>query len=204
MRGKCYLPVLLCILPTGCAGPQAQALPTEREMVLTEGATITVFPLPHKQALHPESGDIPFTGSLQIRAGPGFKRYYTWDGETRSVDLDPRDERWYGSFGAYYPGPGSHWRSNHGITRGVLEEGQMDFESAEEAERWLAAPSRCTVYTHDGLAVDFRKSRGAGGTLLVGVWQILIRKQLPMTLRGSHDNLISISGKAVQHPSPVE
>src|SRR5437763_367808 len=84
---------------------------------IKEGTTITVYPLPHKQALYPESGDIPFTGSLQIRAGSGFRRYYTWDGETRWVDLEPREKRWYGSFGAYCGGPGSHWKSNHGITR---------------------------------------------------------------------------------------
>src|SRR5579864_9515705 len=120
--------ILICVLLAGCTGMGAPVSSTEREMVLTEGTPITVNPLPHRQALYHESGDIPFTGPLEIPAGSGFTRSYTWDGETRSVDLFPRDERWYGSFGAYYPGPGSHWRSNHGITRGVLEEGQMHFD----------------------------------------------------------------------------
>ena len=165
---------------------------SEREMVLTEGTTITVNPLPHKQALHPVPGDMPFTGSLKIRAGAEFTRSYSWDGETRSVDLWPRDERWYGSFGAYYPGPASHWRSNHGITRGVLEEGQMHFDTMEDAQNWLASKPYA-VYTHDGLVVDFRKNSGGGGTLSVDVWQILVRRQRPTMLKNSHDDLISIS-----------
>src|SRR5207245_8803694 len=140
--------ILICVSLIGCTSAGAPVLPSEREMVLTEDATITVYPLPHQQAIHPEVGDIRFTGSLKIRAGFEFRRYYTWDGDTRSVDLWPRDKRWNGSFGAYYPGPGSHWLSNNGITRGVLEEGQMHFDTVEDAKSWLASKSYA-VYTHD-------------------------------------------------------
>jgi len=187
---KLSLRVLICLLLVGYTTPKAFPASPEREMVLTEGTAITVYPLPHKQALYPQAGDIPFTGSLQIRAGSGFERDYTWDGETRSIDLWPRDKRWYGRFGAYYPGPGSHWKSNHGITRGVLEEAQMHFDTVEDAQNWLGSRPYA-VYTHDGLVVDFRKNSGAGGTLSVDVWQILIRMQRPATLKGSHDQLIS-------------
>src|SRR5437868_6434891 len=172
----------------------APVSPAEREMVLSEGAMIRVNPLPNRQIAYPGGGTIAFIGSLQIRAGSGFTRYYTWDGETRAVDLWPRDERWYGSFGAYYPGPGSHWQSNHGITRGVLEEGQKHFDRVEDAQSWLAS-KRTAVYTRDGLVVDFGKNAGAGGTLSVDVWQILIHGQKPASLSGSHDDLISVSKK---------
>jgi hypothetical protein len=184
--------ILVCVSLAGCIISAVTSAPLEREMVLKEGATISVHPLPHKQALHPEGGDIPFTGSLEIRANAGFRRDYTWNGETRSVDLWPRDQRWFGSFGAYYPGSESHWKANHGITRGVLEEGQMHFDTVNAAQKWLASKPYA-VYTHDGLVVDFRKNSGAGGTLLVDVWQILIRNQRPETLEGSHDELISVS-----------
>ncbi|SRR5258708_7486191 len=189
---KPSLSILIGVWLAARTSAGASVSPSEREMVLSEGTTITVYPLPHKQALYPQSGDIPFTGSLQIRAGSGFRRYYTWDGETRWVDLWPRDTRWYGSFGAYYPGPGSHWRSNHGITRGVLEEGQMHFDRMEDAQSWLASKPYA-VYTHDGLVVDFRKTTGAGGTLGVDVWEILVRKQRPTRLKDSHDDLVSVS-----------
>src|SRR5260370_18502078 len=106
------LRILICVSLVGCTSPGAPVSPSEREMALTEGTTITVYPLPHKQALHPEVGDIPFTESLKIRAGYGFRRYYTWDGATRSVDLWPRDKRWNGSLCAYYLAPESTLRSN--------------------------------------------------------------------------------------------
>jgi hypothetical protein len=171
----------------------ASVSPAEREMVLTEGATVTVNPLANKQAPYPGGGSLPFTGALMIRAGSGFTRFYTWDGETRSVDLWPRDKRWYGSFGAYYPGPGSHWRSNHGITRGTLQEGQMHFDTVEDAQKWLA-DMPCAVYTHEGLVVDFSKNSGGGGTLNVDVWQVFVRGKRPAMLKDSHDELISVSG----------
>src|SRR5215831_4837193 len=83
----------------GCINPRVFATPADQEMVLTEGVTLSVHPLPHKQVLYPEGGDIPFAGSLEIRAGVGYRRDYTWDGERRSVDLEPREERWLGSLG---------------------------------------------------------------------------------------------------------
>ena len=63
------------------------------------------------------------TGRIEITADDGLNRSYTWDGATRSAELEPRKKRWYGSMGAYYPGPGEHWKNNNGITRGVLQEG---------------------------------------------------------------------------------
>jgi hypothetical protein len=186
--------ILVCVSLAGCTPLKTAAAPADREMVLANGDSILVYPLPHRQSLLPESGDIPFIGSLQIRAGAGFRRDYTWDGETRSVDLWPRETRWLGSFGAYYPGPGSHWRSNHGITRGVLEEGQKHFDRVGDAQAWLDSKPYA-VYSNDGLVVDFSKNSGADGTLSVDVWQILVNGQRPSMLKGSHDSLISISRK---------
>ena len=68
----------------------------------------------------------------------------------------------------------------------------MHFESVEDAQKWLESMPYA-VYSHDGLVVEFSKNSGAGGTLGVDVWQILIRKQKPTMLKGSHDNLISVS-----------
>ena len=47
-------------------------------------------------------------GRIVINAGEGLRRSYTWDGATRSVEMWPRDKRWYGSLGIYYPGPEWH------------------------------------------------------------------------------------------------
>ena len=53
-------------------------------------------------------------GEITILASKDYERSYTWDGETRSVKLGARKSRWYGKLGIYYPGPGQHWKSNHG------------------------------------------------------------------------------------------
>src|SRR4249919_3030606 len=61
------------------------------ELVMEEGMTITAQ---------------TETGTIAITAGPGLDRTYSWEGASRSATLDPRTERWYGSLGAYFPGPG--------------------------------------------------------------------------------------------------
>lgn len=75
---------------------------------------------------------------LTITAGRGRKRSYTWDGATRSVEMIPRPERWNGSFGLYFPGPGNHWFPHHGVTRCVADEGQINFSSVQKAMEWLS------------------------------------------------------------------
>jgi hypothetical protein len=77
-------------------------------------------------------------GTITVTAGKGLKRSYTWEGAMRSVEMWPREERWYGSLGLYFPGPGDHWQNHKGITRGVVEEGQQRFETTDEARKWLA------------------------------------------------------------------
>jgi hypothetical protein len=145
------------------------------EMVMSQGTTIT--------ATTPE-------GSIAITADAGFKRSYTWDGETRSATLWPRWERWNGSLGAYYPGPGEHWRSNHGITRGVLEEGQQHFQSIEEALKWIGLQNHdhC-VYRDDGLMVWWQRTP-IRKQLNVEVWQIYIDNKRPTHLPGSQNDKI--------------
>lgn len=79
-------------------------------------------------------------GEMLITAGEGTKRLYSWDGETRWARHDPRGRRWKnGSLGLYFPGLGNHWKENKGIARGVLEEGQMHFETQAEAILWFHA-----------------------------------------------------------------
>ena len=111
-------------------------------------------------------------GKIIIQSGNGLKRYYSWEGVTRSAVLWPRTGRWFGSMGLYYPGPGFHWIGHNGIRRGVLDEGQQHFNSIDEAEAWLHLPhhSDC-VYRDDGLVVCFSKSFH---TLNVDVWQIFV------------------------------
>lgn len=113
-------------------------------------------------------------GAITIKSGRGLKRYYSWDGATRSVVMWPRPGRWYGSFGMYYPGPGFHWIGHNGIKRGVLDEGQQHFNTVDEAVAWLKLPyHEDCVYRDDGLVVCYSK-RPERYQLNVDVWQIYV------------------------------
>ena len=136
---------------------------------IPEGREIVMPPLSTIRATTP-------TGTIGIRAGSGLRRFYTWDGATRSVAMLPRDKRWHGGFGIYYPGSGYHWLPGHkGIRRGVLEEGWQTFPSQEDALEWIRIRNTWVapyvVYRDDGLLVGYGKS---ADTISVEVWQILI------------------------------
>ena len=152
---RCVTVNLSFILIGGCNGP----VPASNEIVMSEGQKVTATNQ---------------YGTMTITAGKWLERYYTWDGETRHVIMEPRNPRWYGSMGIYYPGPGEHWKSNHGITRGVLEEGQMHFDTQEQALAWLKLGyNQDCVYTSDGLVVCFSKTPERK-QLNVELWQIYI------------------------------
>src|SRR5688572_30820172 len=114
----------------------ASAFAGQPELVMQQGMTITADTK---------------TGTISITAGPDLQRTYTWEAASRSASLEPRAKRWYGSLGAYYPGPEGHWAEHRGITRGVLQEGQQHFDSEKKALEWLRKQSGYypTVYRDD-------------------------------------------------------
>ena len=148
-------------------------IPAGTEVVMAPGSSITA-----------ETA----TGTITITAGKGLLRSYTWEGATRSVEMGARKVRWYGSLGLAFPGPGDHWKEHNGITRGVLEEGQMRFASLAAAMKWINDRSKGTplVYRNDGLLIAFGKNLPRK-QLNVEVWQIYINGQKPTTLAGSQD-----------------
>jgi hypothetical protein len=136
-------------------------------------------------------------GTMKIEAVDVLTRKYTWEGASRSARLWPRQERWYGSLGAYFPGPGDHWKIHNGITRGCLEEGQQKFSSEAEALTWLRTGyNQLGVYRDDGLVVVWSKNLDRR-QLNVNVWQVLINGKTPQHLPGSHNDKIKLSGKEV-------
>lgn len=139
-------------------------IPVKNEIVMPPNSTVTAK---------------TDSGTISIKSGEGLKRYYTWEGVTRSVVMGPREERWYGSFGIYYPGPENHWLPKHnGISRGVLEEGQQHFDTLEEAEAWVKKQCPGCVYNDNGLVVCFSKELDRE-QLNVDIWQIYIGGQTP-------------------------
>lgn len=175
---KLIFSAISCLCFSGCVGTQGPPLTEEvagkLEMVMAEGDKITAR---------------TSAGTIEIVAGKGLDRTYTWDGASRSATLWPRTERWYGSMGAYFPGPGRHWKSHHGITRGVLQEGRQHFNRRDEAMGWIKKQSGyyATVYTGNGLVVSFDKVPGRE-QLNVEVCQILIDGKMPVDLPGAKDD----------------
>ncbi len=152
------------------------------------------IPARNEVVMKPESAITAKTsvGTMVITAGKGLKRSYTWDGATRSVGMLPRNERWYGSLGLYYPGPGDHWEEHKGITRGVLSEGQMHFKTEAEAVAWLRTLTfEPHVWRNDGLVVGWGKTM-LRRQLSVSIWQIYIGGKKPITLPDSQDEAIIV------------
>lgn len=164
------------------AAKDAAAKPAGPELVMEEGDRITAT-----------TG----TGTIRIDAGKGLLRTYTWEGASRSATLEARTERWYGSLGAYYPGPGEHWENHGGITRGVLQEGQQHFPDKAAALAWLKEQAGYypTVYTNTGLVVSFGKVMERR-QLNAEVWQIHIKGKPPVSLEGAKDDAIRFKAAA--------
>jgi len=171
---------IFCLI-AGCL-KRIPVVPSENEIVMPEGMKITA---------------INQHGTMIITAGKGLERSYTWAGDTRSVIMWPRKERWGGSYGIYYPGPGNHWKEHDGITRAVVEEGQLNFKSQEDFLCYISKyrEKGSYVYNDNGLFVGWVKSSGAGGTLSVRVWQFFINGIKPKKLPGSQNDKIIMECK---------
>ncbi len=170
-------------------------------LLLIPGCVTTTYDYNRVETVMSEGMIIEATnslGTIKITAGKGYKRSYFWEGGVRTVNMKPRTDRWYGKLGIYYPGDGDHWENNNGITRAVLEEAELYFDSLDEAMEFLAHTSRrnITVYNDKGLAVSWSKSlkpnSDSGGVLHVDVWQIFIKNKRPVKLPGAFNDRIRI------------
>jgi hypothetical protein len=177
MKASSILPTIAVAALSSCASSPEQPHPPA-ELVMRPGDSITATTA---------------AGTITIRADDELTRTYTWEGGSRSARLWPRNERWYGSLGAYYPGPGEHWREHHGITRGVLQEGQQHFQTRAEALAWLRRMWYLprSVYRDDGLWVLFAKVPERR-QLNVEVFQVDVKGRKPGSLPGSRNGSIRV------------
>ena len=161
--------VLFCL---GCTEKDHAA-----ELVLQDGATVIA---------RSRSG-----GDILIRAKGELGRTYEWSGCSLRAHMRRRDSRWLGSLGIYDPA-GSfgvlseifpRWFKCNGVSRTVVEEGQLHFPTKEKAENWLARYSKTspTVWSDDGLVVQwgFDLPREQ---INVDVWQLCIAGSRPAGL----------------------
>jgi hypothetical protein len=134
-------------------------------------------------------------GTVGIIAIDELTRSYTWDRATHAVEMTPRATttgRVRGSLGIFNDVEEFHWCDHNGIRRGLMEEGQQDFETVDEALRWVKRRGWLpSVYRNDGLMVGWDKNLETD-RLTVEVWQILIRGKKPTKLPGSQDDKIVV------------
>ena len=127
-------------------------------------------------------------GEIKIRAGDDYERIYEWGRCVRTLRMTPRAERWQGSLGIYWPGPGFHWSECDGVARAVVEEGQQHFETREAALEWIKGQGDWMpyVYRNDGLVVGWRTVVPNRKQLNVEVWQLLVAGEKPTSLNGAN------------------
>lgn len=180
-----------------------------RDIVMKEGMIVTI--------------ENPDCFSLTVRAGKGLERFYTWNNGTRSVVLLPRKDKWYGSYGAYFPGTDHHWKRHDGVTRLLAEEAVLDFDNYEQILCAISEKQNdcrekyyeyvngqfdfknsmtsalysdaCGGYTSDGVFVSVNKKDGpgSGGTLSVTIYQIMLNGQPVNNLPDSSNERIKVN-----------
>lgn len=173
-----FLLHLVFVFIGGCVGATISQKVVTNETVLEPGTSIMV--------------QADWT-TIEISYAGKLKRNYTWGGQTVSVELIPRQERWNGSLGLYHP----QVRPPHkGVVHMVVEEGQQHFKSAAKAMAWLKSFGlRKPIYRDDGLVIAAHTAGENPNQRFVGisVWQILINGQKPTKIPGSQNQLITTS-----------
>ena len=143
-------------------------------------------------------------GTVSVQAGKGLERTYEWDGCSLSANMFARRSRWYGSLGAYDAagrlGLADALRDKShackGISRTVVQEGQIHFDDEQAAEEWIrrySAISR-TVWTNDGLLAQWQvvPSRDQ---FSFDLWLICVQGRAPKGLAGANNDAIKLIHK---------
>lgn len=123
-------------------------------------------------------------GTMTISADSNRKRTYSWDGASRSVEMESRKQPWYGALGLYFPGPGDHWAEHNGITRGVLQEQTRDFATSDEFMAWFKDrqewyDARCSPNgIVAGWSIELSRNQ-----LNVELWRVTIAGKPPVGLK---------------------
>ena len=125
-------------------GPRNSVKSPSPEMVMEVGAAISVQ----------SQGD-----TLKIISSAEFERILIWRDCRLAAPLHPRSSRWFGSLGAYNAGAsfGLPTLSCEGISRPVVQEGQIHFDDESFANEWIRRrpESYKTVRSANGLLISW-------------------------------------------------
>lgn len=131
-------------------------------------------------------------GSITLISDKGLERRYAWGNCELKTRLIPRSTRWYGSLGGYNPASGLDPHilfsfACDGISRPVVGEGQIHFETMDAAEYWISRynSSRSpSVWSSDGVLLKWSLTPQRD-QLNIDLWQICIAGRKPSALKGS-------------------
>lgn len=156
------------------------------ELVLKEGANLTA-----------KNGNL----EIIISAGKGLDRTYTYGGCSLESDMRPRRSRWFGNMGIYDHAARfgiSFGKSCDGISRTVVQEGQIHFRNENLANEWLQEKikrqSQATfLTTFDGLVVEFYPPSIPRRQMNVDLWQVCINGKRPKALYTENSMIIDVT-----------
>ncbi len=182
--------LVACIVQTSISSASPNDPLPRTELVLTEGSRLEVA---------------SSKGNIAIVAGKALARQYQWDGCALDSHMHARTHRWFGSLGAYDPagrlGKADFLKypSCKGVSRTVVEEGQIHFPDLESAEEWIRhrPKSWTTVWTNDGLVVSWIISPAQSEGVAIGGFSldlklVCINGQRPTRLAGSSDQAVKL------------
>jgi hypothetical protein len=170
----------VCVVAGALAGCDAgPALPV-KEVVLHPGESI--------QAVNK-------FGSVRIAYVSPLKREFVWDGQSRTVKLMSRPERWLGELGLYDPADCVVILLPLCRTpRLAVEEAFHDFDDYQQLYAFIRQGSAIMdwVYTSDGLLVGFGRFPKRQ-QINIEVRQLTIHGQKPANLRGARNKNIRLT-----------
>jgi hypothetical protein len=167
---------------SGCASKDSTP-----ELVLGEGVRLTAKAAP---------------GDVSVVTGKGLARSYQWKSCSLSANMMARPARWFGSLGLYDPAASlgilsrllPWWFKCDGVSRTVVQEGQIHFLDRDSAEKWITRYSKGdeTVWSNNGLLVKWGINRERE-QIDVDVWQVCISGRWPTELAGARDESLVLS-----------
>jgi hypothetical protein len=167
--------------------------------------------------------DSPECLSITIAAGEGLERHYTWNGITSSAILIPRDQKWYGVFGAYFPGNAELWNRQDHVYSLIANEAVINYTSYEQLLCAISSKDNncqnryyvmrngkldlentmtmalegnsCSAYTDGGLYVSAKTTDGpgTGRTLYAIIYRLQVNGKPVHDLPNSSNQRIKIT-----------
>jgi len=137
-----------------------------------------------------------------IEAKDNNIRVISLGGESETVKMEERLNRWYGLLGLINSEP-AKWKNHKFVSRANIEEAQINYDNIGGFINWRNNyfDKNTGVYRDDGLSIRWSvainpNSNDHKGVLGLGIYQIMINGQKPNKLPGSNNASIIVKEEA--------